>query len=162
MLLKTWSGPLQYKPLFRCMMWRFPWQYSANCAAPSYACHLHCCYKLSKAGYCIVQVNLCQDTMQADNSYLLSCSCAIRPSSEKAKQRADTEAAWLNLHQQHQLPVHCFRLGGELLCLSRVMRWHLKSYPTAVEPGPVAAFCQLVSGSCCLTSHAVTKTNCCL
>ncbi|DBA91593.1 TPA: hypothetical protein ACH3X1_003202 [Trebouxia sp. C0004] len=39
-------------------------------------------------------------------------SCTIRPSSEKAKQRAETEAAWLSLHQQHKLPVHCFRLGG--------------------------------------------------
>lgn len=39
-------------------------------------------------------------------------SCTIRPSSGKAQQRAETEAAWLSLHQQHQLPVHCFRLGG--------------------------------------------------
>ncbi|KAL0053692.1 hypothetical protein WJX82_009356 [Trebouxia sp. C0006] len=39
-------------------------------------------------------------------------SCAIRPSSQKAKQRAETEAAWLSLYQEHQLPVHCFRLGG--------------------------------------------------
>ncbi|KAL0029642.1 hypothetical protein WJX79_010174 [Trebouxia sp. C0005] len=39
-------------------------------------------------------------------------SCAIRPASVKAKQRAETEAAWLSLHQQHKLPVHCFRLGG--------------------------------------------------
>lgn len=39
-------------------------------------------------------------------------SCTIRPVADKAKQRAGAEAAWLNLYQQHKLPVHCFRLGG--------------------------------------------------
>lgn len=45
---------------------------------------------------------------------LLPCSSELRPVSSKSVQRAEAEAAWLRLYHNHGLPVHVFRLGGDL------------------------------------------------
>jgi len=36
----------------------------------------------------------------------------LNPTSERSRQRADAEAAWLDLARDHKLPVHVFRLAG--------------------------------------------------
>lgn len=39
-------------------------------------------------------------------------SSLLNPTSERSRQRAEAEAAWLDLARDHKLPVHVFRLAG--------------------------------------------------
>jgi nucleoside-diphosphate-sugar epimerase len=39
-------------------------------------------------------------------------SAALTPSTQRGFERVEAEAAWMNLHRHHGLPVHIFRLAG--------------------------------------------------
>ena len=66
--------------------------------------------------------------------YFIACSSELRLATSKSSQRAEAEAAWLRLYQDHGLPIHVFRLGGntaawtsELMLQLQHLRWVLRT-----------------------------------